>query len=429
MRIHVIGINYWPEATGISVFSTGRAEYLAAQGHDVTMCTAMPYYPQWRIPDQYRGFRFRNEERGGVRILRCPLYVPSAVTALRRVLHEASFVAAAFVRSLFCRRPDILVVVSPPLGLAIVAAILARVWRVPYVFHVADLQPDTALDLGMVQRGFVARLLYAVERLAYSRAALVSTLTPAMRTRIIAKGIPADRVTLFSDWADPDLFDLSAGASAAAIRAELKLDDRFVVLHIGNMGVKQGLGVVLDAAERTRDDYGIVYVLVGDGAARPQLEAAARARALPNVRFLPLLPHDRFLALLASADACLVTQQRTVADVVFPSKTLTLFAAGKAVIASVTRDSEVARVVDEAGAGLVVAPEDGAALADAVMRLRRDVDLHAAAAIGSRRFARRSWDRTATLKHLDDMLRRTAAARPRDSRQSGASTSDAAVSP
>src|SRR5713226_4180267 len=110
MRIHIIGINYWPEASGIAVFSTGRAEHLAAVGHEVTMCAAVPYYPWWRVQDGYRGLRFRREGRAGVTILRCPIYVPSPVTPIKRVLHEASFMAAAFVRSLFCRRPDLLFV-------------------------------------------------------------------------------------------------------------------------------------------------------------------------------------------------------------------------------------------------------------------------------------------------------------------------------
>ena len=99
MRVHIIGINYWPEVTGIAVFSTGRAEYLAAAGHEVTICAAVPYYPQWRVPTQYRGLKITREARAGVTILRCPIYVPSAVNPIRRVLHEASFIASAFLRS------------------------------------------------------------------------------------------------------------------------------------------------------------------------------------------------------------------------------------------------------------------------------------------------------------------------------------------
>ena len=411
MRIHIIGINYWPEVTGIAVFSTGRAEFLAERGHRVTMCTAWPYYPQWRVAPEYRRRPFARETRAGVDILRVPIYVPSRVTPLRRVIHEATFIAAAFVRSLFAKRPDILLIVSPPLGLAVVAALLGRVWRAPFVFHVADLQPDAALDLGMVRPGRIARALYALERLAYRRAAAVSTLTEAMRSRIIGKGVDREKVRLFSDWADPELFTLSARADDPELRHELGLGNAFVALHVGNMGVKQGLGVVIDAAARSRGLPDVLYVLVGDGAMRPPLEAQARSLGLSNVRIISLLDRGRFQRLLATADACLVTQQRTVADIVFPSKVLTLLAAGKPVIASVSDGSEVARVVGESGGGTVVAAEDPDALASALARLRSDEALRSRQSDLGRAYARAHWQRDATLAHLADQLEAIGATR------------------
>ena len=186
MRIHIIGINYWPEATGIAPFTTGRAEYLAANGHQVTMCTAPPYYPEWRVNSSYRSYGFTRERRAGVTILRCPLYVPSKVTTLRRIVHEATFILTTLTRSLLCRRPDLLLIVSPPIGLGVAAWFLGRVWwRVPVVLDIEDLQPDTALNLGMMKQGLLIRLLYGLERFAYRQASLISTLTDAMRTRIV----------------------------------------------------------------------------------------------------------------------------------------------------------------------------------------------------------------------------------------------------
>jgi colanic acid biosynthesis glycosyl transferase WcaI len=404
VHIHIIGINYWPETTGIAVFSTGRAEYLASRGHRVTMCAAVPYYPEWRVAREYRYRSFARERRAGVEIRRCPVYVPSRVTPVRRVLHEASFIAVAFARSLFGLRPDLLFVVSPPLGLAAAAVVLSRLWRVPYVFHVADLQPDAALDLGMVKAGRAARLLYAVERMAYRNAALVSTLTEAMRARIVAKGIDGQKVTIFSDWADPELFALQPSIDAAKLRRDLGVGEAFIVLHAGNMGVKQGLDVVVDAAERTRDIPAVKYVLVGDGAMRRHLEARTRRAELSNVLIAPLLSRDRFMALLATADVCLVTQQRTVADIVFPSKVLTLLAAGRPVIASVNADSEVARVITGSGSGEVVSPEDPGALVAAVERLRGQRETRERMGAAGRAYARRHWERERTLAHLATTL-------------------------
>lgn len=230
------------------------------------------------------------------------------------------------------------------------------------MFHVEDLQPDAALDLGMLQPGRVAKALYRIEAAAYRNAALVSTLTETMRQRIVAKGIPPEKVTLFSGWVDPQLFLISPVTGSPAPR-------ELVVAHFGNMGVKQGLDVVLDAARITADNRQIRYLLVGDGAARPALEAQAASMGLTNLQILPLQPQERFLELLAGAGVCLVTQQANVADIVFPSKVLTLLAAGRPVVASVSAASEVARVVVEAGAGRVVRPEDAGQLASAIVEL------------------------------------------------------------
>src|SRR5438105_1542355 len=356
------------------------------------MCTGFPYYPAWRLRAEDRGRLFAREAVNGVTVLRSWAYVPRRVTPARRILHEASFVASASMRALLGPRPDVLFVVSPPLGLALPAVLLSRLWRVPYVFHVADLQPDSALDLG--------------ERLAYRRAALVTTLTDAMRRRIVAKGIPDGKVVLLSDWADPALFSVPLRGGGEAFRRAFGLEGRFLVAHAGNMGVKQGLEVVLEAAAQSRRDPDLVWVLVGDGAMRASLEGRATALGLSNVRFVPLQPRTMFLDLLAAADLCLVTQQRTVADIVFPSKVLTLLAAGRPVVASVSPGSEVARVVREAGAGLVVPPGDPGALREAVLTLRGEAARRDACGERGRAYARQHWDRERILSEMEGRLLR-----------------------
>jgi colanic acid biosynthesis glycosyl transferase WcaI len=409
MRLLMLGINYWPEETGIAVFNTGRCEYLASRGHDTTMCTGFPYYPRWLIDDAYRGRLVARETRNGVRIFRSWLHVPTRVTTVRRVIHEASFVVSSCLRALVAPPPEVLVTVSPPLGLVLSSIVLSRVWGVPYVFHVPDLQPDAAVDLGILRSGTIVRLLYGLERLAYRRAALVSTLTVGMRRRILSKGIPPERVTLLPDWADPSVFDLPLEGDGSAIRQRFGLGDGFLVVHVGNMGVKQGLGVVIDAAQRSRRDPDIVYLLVGDGAVRPALEARVAAAGLPNVRILPLQPAATFRALLAAADLALVTQQRVVADIVFPSKVLTLLAAGRPVVASLNASSEVARVLVEADAGLVVPPENPDTLLDAIRALRRDPRRRQQMGAQGRTYARSHWRREQLLPEMERQLARVAA--------------------
>jgi colanic acid biosynthesis glycosyl transferase WcaI len=408
MRILALGINYWPEEFGIAPFSTGRCEYLASRGHEVTVCTGFPYYPKWQVRDGYRGRWTTTEVRNGVTILRSWLYVPRRVTSLRRILHEGSFIASSMLRTFGQRKPDVLFVISPPLGLSVSAVMLSRVWRIPFVLHVADLQPDAAVDLGMLQQSKLVRLLYFLESFAYRNAALISTLTPAMRNRIVAKGIAPDKVVLFRDWTDPSLFDVPLHQGGDAFKVSHGLGDRFLVVHAGNMGVKQGLEVVLDAAQRSRAVHDLTYLLVGDGAVRPALQARAAAMKLENLKFLPPQPGKVFNDLLAATDIALITQQKVVADIVFPSKTITMLAAARPIVASLSPGSEVARVISAAQGGTVVAPEDPDALVEAVMAMRRDE--HAKLALGrnGRMYARRCWDRERILPELEAHLLRVA---------------------
>lgn len=400
MRILIISINYWPEVTGIGAFTTYRAEHLARAGHDVEVCTSFPYYPEWKIPQEYAGKVAKTEERNGVRIVRSYLYVPAKVTPLRRILHEGSFLVSSAIRALVRKRPDVILVVSPPLGLAATAILLSSIWRVPFVFDVEDLQPDSAADLGMLPP-WVIRLLYRVEKAAYRHARLVTTLTPGMKRKIVEKGIDGSKVELIEPRMDESLADLRP-EDGDAFRTRYGLDGKFTVTHSGNMGVKQGLDVVLDAAALIRDDQSTIFLLVGDGADCGRIQRRAAELNLENVRFLPLLDEAEFRGLLAASNLCLVTQQKGVSEIAFPSKIVTYLAAGRPMIASVNPDSEVARIAQESGACKVAEAENPEALVSAIQAIRAG-DL-VQAGENARVYASQRWSSARILGHLERTL-------------------------
>jgi len=256
-----------------------------------------------------------------------------------------------------------------------------------------------------------------MERLSYRNAAIISTLTESMREKIVGKGINKDKIVTSPDWARPDWFAVPIEENGLEFRRRYGLKDEFLVVHSGNMGVKQGLEVVLSAAQRSCGDANLKYLLVGDGAAREKLQKQAGAMQLSNLRFLPILPDEQFIELLAACDVCLVTQQTNVADIVFPSKLITLMAAGRAIVASVSGGSEVARLLNEARAGLVVPAEDSASLARAIASLRGDHPRRYQMAYNARQFARQNWNREMILTKLESDLRALVDARaPKDSR-------------
>ena len=235
-----------------------------------------------------------------------------------------------------------------------------------------DLQPDAAADLGMLHDGILMRSLYRLEKFAYNQADLVSTLTEGMRRRILEKSIAPDKVTLFAARADSALLQLKRGAGGESFRRTYGLEGKFVVLYTGNMGVKQGLDVIVSAAQLSQDRPEVVYLFAGDGAVRKDTESRAAALRLANVKFLPVQPREQLFQMLTAADLCLITQQRTVADIVFPSKTATFMAAGCPVVASVNAGSAVASILEQSSAGVVVAPEEPVRLFEAITSLQDD---------------------------------------------------------
>ena len=400
MRILILSINYWPEVTGIGAFTTYRAEHLAAAGHSVEVCTAFPYYPNWKVAAEYRGKLASNEERKGVRIFRSYAYVPNPVTALKRIVHEASFIASSMIRAVVRKRPDVLLVISPPLGLAVPAILLSRLWKTPYVFDVEDLQPDSAADLGMLP-SWALKLLYKLEKEAYRHAGLVTTLTPSMRQRIVEKGIPENKVELIEPRMDDSLTGISP-QEALAFRQKYGLDDKFLVTYSGNMGVKQGLDVIVDAAAMNSLDDSMLFLFVGNGTDCDRIRRRATQMKLHNARFLPVLDETDFRGLIAASGICLVTQQQSVSEVAFPSKIVTYLAASRPIVASVNPNSEVARITQESGAGKVVQAEDAKALSAAIHELRNE-DLRELGE-NARTYASLRWSSARVLGHLEQRL-------------------------
>jgi len=404
MRALVLSVNYWPEVTGIGAVTTYRAEYLASVGHEVEVCTTFPYYPDWKVAPEYSGKLGRKEKRHGVSIVRSYAYVPNPVTPLKRILFEASFIIGVTLRAWLRKRPDVLLVISPPLGLAATAILLGRLWSVPYVFDVQDLQPDSASDLDMLPK-WAVKLLYKVENAAYRHARLVTTLTPSMRQKIIAKGFTEDHVELLEMRMDDTLIDLPA-AEGDEFRRRYDLQEKFLVTHSGNMGVKQGLDVILDAAALNRADDSMLFLCVGNGSDCDRIKRRAAELDLSNVRFLPLLDGRDFRGLMAASNVCLVTQLQSVSEVAFPSKIVTYLAAGRPIVASVNPECEVARITRESGAGRVVEAENPLALLDAVRSLRA-ADLRKTGE-SARAYACMRWSSERVLGHLERSL--TAAA-------------------
>ncbi|MEN9573055.1 MAG: hypothetical protein RL514_910 [Verrucomicrobiota bacterium] len=362
MNVTVWGINYAPELTGIAPYNAALCEYLQRHGHKVRMVTSFPYYPAWKKQPADAGRLFRTDEANEVTVHRCWHYVPRRPGTLKRIVHEASFVGTSLLRLLCLPRADVLVVVSPPLLLGAAAWLLTRVKPAPVVFHVQDMQPDAALGLGMLKPGRFMRMLYALEAFAYARAARVSAISRGMLKAMTGKGVSAERQIYFPNGVV--LPDTKPESGRFRARHGLRADD-FMAVYSGNLGVKQGLEVLIEAAARVTNPR-IQIVICGDGAMRSRLEERVRELKLGNVRLLELQSEPHYLEMLVDADLTLVTQQSGSGAFFFPSKLLRSLALARPVLTVADDQSELARALAEGGFGVNVPPGCAESLARAL---------------------------------------------------------------
>jgi len=384
MNVNVWGINYAPELTGIAPYNKALCEHLERHGHEVRMVTSFAYYPSWKKLPEDRAKVFRTNNVHNVPVHRCWHYVPARASTLKRIIHEGSFVTTSFLRQLMLPAPDVYVVVSPPLLLGAAAWLLGKIKRRPFVFHVQDLQPDAAAGLGMLKGGVLIRALYWLEAFAYKKAARVSGIMPGMLEAFRRKGVPATKLILFPNGVV--LPDLSNAPQPGAFRARhgFAADD-FLAVYSGNLGVKQGLDVLVEAARQIENPK-VRIVICGEGAQRDHLGELVRRHALTNVTMLPLQDDASYRQMLVDADVCVITQQAGSGGFFFPSKLLTTLAWRKPVLTVADRESELVRALESGGFGVNVALGDAAHVARALEQLAAERARLAEYAIAGRRY-------------------------------------------
>jgi colanic acid biosynthesis glycosyl transferase WcaI len=399
MRILFIGLNYAPEFIGIGPYSAGLAQSLAAAGHEVTAIVGRPYYPAWQpFPGSSAGWARATEK--GVRIVRCPHYIPAAPSGAKRLLHHASFAASALVpalRAALGGSPDIVFTVAPSLMSVPVAWLAAKLGGAKLWLHVQDFEVEAAFATGLMDSGGgMAGTARSIENRLLSLADRVSTISPQMMAKLGEKGVlPAQRYEL-RNWAD-DSIVFPAALGENPYRQEWDLGARKVALYSGNIANKQGIEIVIEAARLLRERSDLVFVICGQGPNRARLEQLAEG--LTNVQIHDLQPAARMGELLALAAVHLLPQIPGAADLVLPSKLTNMLRSGRPVVATAAPGTGLYAEVE--GCGALTVPGDAAGFAEAIAALiddpaRRDELGHGAAARASER-----WSRSAILGRFE----------------------------
>lgn len=388
-RILFVSVSYRPEHAGIGPYATAAANHLAALGASVTAIAGMPHYPSWTLTPADRRRLRRDDAVDGLPVVRLRQFVPRRQSVLSRGAYELSFLVHGLLMRRTWEPPDVVVTVTPSLGGARLAQLIAQRHGVPLVVIVQDLVTAATVQSGVAGGAFVAALAEQLERRLLASATAVGLVHESFVQRCYGLGVNPARVHIIPNWSLLTTGTVADGSGTATGLARPEgWDSRYVVLHAGNMGHKQGLEVLVHAARlaHERGESELLFVLVGDGNRRDQLESMASG--IPTLTIADPVPDEMFASTLAAADACLVTQRAEVVDMSVPSKLTAYFSAGRPVIASVALVGGTADEVRRAGGGVLVPPEDPAALLEAVLELRAAPARAAALGAAGQRYAR-----------------------------------------
>ncbi|MBJ31388.1 MAG: glycosyltransferase WbuB [Acidimicrobiaceae bacterium] len=376
MRLLVLTPHLRPDTAPTGEVVSAIVDGLVGRGHDVHVVTSLPWYRDHRIADGWRGRLVHRGRYGEATVTRVHPFPTDKGGAERsnlmgRALGFLGLTGLATLAGALTRGPfDGVVAVSPPLSFGLAGWLLACRHRCPLVFNVQDVFPDVAVEVGALRSPRAIRFFRWLERATYRRSDAVTVLSEDLAENVRSKAGSGDRplVQVVPNFADVEA--IRPLDRATGYRMELGLGDRTVVMYAGNLGHSQSLDLVVEAARRHRDRDDIVYVVNGGGIRFDDLVEAAGD--LSNLVVVGYQPIERVPEVLATGDVHLVPLRAGLAASSVPSKTYSVLAAGRPVVASIDEGSEVARVIDEAGAGLSVPPDDVDALVAAIERLVGD---------------------------------------------------------
>jgi colanic acid biosynthesis glycosyl transferase WcaI len=375
VKILYVSQYFPPEMGAPAARAAELSRHWARMGHEVTVLTGFPNHPTGVVPEDWRsrlhGMHY-TETVNGVRVVRTWLWPLPNRKPHERIRNYASFCISAAVSGLALPKPEVVIATSPQLLVALSGWWLAWWKRVPFVFEVRDLWPESLAAVGAGSEGtLLHRTLGAIAGFLYRRADRIVVVTPAFKDHLIRHwNVPATKISVVENGVETDLFRLDP--AAMEVRKQLKLEDRFLICYIGTMGNAHGLETVIAAAEELQTVLPrALFLLIGEGAEKERIVELSAGRGLSNMQFLSQQPRERIPAYISAADLCLVMLKKTeLFKTVIPTKLLEYMACERPVIVAV--DGQARQIVEEAGAGIFVEPENSKDLVRAILNLAKN---------------------------------------------------------
>jgi len=409
VKILYVSQYFPPEMGAPSARASEVAQHWARAGHDVSVLTGFPNHPTGVVPAEWRG-RLRRliyrEKIGSVQVFRTWLWPLPNRKAHERMRNYASFCVSAALRGVAIPRPDVIIASSPQLLVGLSGWWIAFSRQIPFVFEVRDLWPESLTAVGVGDEdSLLHHALAAVAKFLYQRSDRIVVVTPAFKEHLMRRWrVPAGKISVVENGVETDLFKPSSAAANNALRREFGAEGKFLVCYIGTMGMAHGLETLLDAAgQLQRQNSNAQFLLVGEGAEKERITSIAKSRGLANVSFLAQQPREKIPAFISASDACLVLLKKTdVFKTVIPTKMLEFMSCARPVILGV--DGQARQIIEEAGAGLVIEPENSEALVGAINQLSADRDVGVALGQKGREYIQQHFSRGQTAGKYIEVL-------------------------
>jgi len=374
MKILVLTLYYEPDVAANAVIMTELVEELVTLGHEITVVTSMPHYAGNVMQEAFKGKLFHRENKGSIKIIRTYLYTsPNKKRFIVRFLNYVSFNLLSTLAGLFASKHDLILAPSPPLTVGLSAAIIGFLRRTPYVYNVQDIYPDVVVKLEILKNKLGITFSKCLERFVYRRAAHITVLSDGFRQNLLRKGVPEEKLNIIPNFVDTEFIQPMARENG--FRKKLELDGKHVVLFAGNLGHSQDLYTVLEAAAELQEEKELLFLVVGEGSRKPAFKSKAMEFGLENVRFLPFQPRQDVPEIYASSDICLVPLKKDIARDSVPSKAYTIMAAGRPILASVDKNSDIWNLIQDVDCGICIPPEDAQSMVESILALHNDSNL------------------------------------------------------
>jgi glycosyltransferase involved in cell wall biosynthesis len=411
VKILYVSQYFPPEMGAPAARAAELAHHWSSSGHEVSILTGFPNHPTGVVPAEWR-LRLRrliySEKVGRVDVYRTWLWPLPNRKSHERMRNYASFCLSAGIRGLGLSRPDVIIATSPQLLVGLAGWWLAFARQIPFVFEVRDLWPESLAAVGIgSEQSLLHKTLTGIARFLYEKSDHIVVVSPPFKDRLIADWkVAREKISVVENGVETDIFSPSAETTICELRKQLKVEGKFIASYIGTIGNAHGLETLLDAAEKLRlRNPHILFLLIGEGAEKQRIRDLTKSRGLTNVLFLNQQPREQIPAFISISDVCLVLLRKTeIFKTVIPTKMLEFMSCARPIILGV--DGQARQIIDEAGAGIVIEPENPDALVAAIEKLHADPDLGRTMGRGGRESIEKNFARANTAQKYITVLDR-----------------------